>query len=413
MTSTADALVQVSDHVLDSLRDLNRVEYFNRGRKYRYVSNKFQRISVESKHLVVCPELPDRNTALASAFSILLSIADGSLLSDFSDICLLILAVAQDLERHRWFDSVASLVIHLKDAKLDPSPFTDDALAYAAALRPHHSKMGFDIVVYAKLNFLFTDHHIGTELSDQTLVDIVAAHFGPDACDSPAVLDALKCFVHWGHTRAILAKLGVPHVAISPDLLASFDLFPEIDPNLRALVPSRFPSGTSRYSLMKKALVALKLWPLLPLIPFSRETPASDFAWLLNLCADIAADPVRYHLRASSKHLSDRPVNLRDLQQQHQPQALFWLAFTALILDWFAVPGGAALQHDSRLPPVDPRLQLEIDAALGHGYCEKLAHLRAQIDSYLEKGWDDRDIVSRLGSDMLGESLYSVLPHVE
>lgn len=413
MASTADALIAVLRHVLDCVHDLNRIEYVNRGRKYRYVNDQFRRLSDESKHLVVDPQNTQSNTAISSAYAILHSIDDGLLLQQFPNLCLGILAVARDLEAHRWFDEGTGLVTTMRDAQIDLDPWKARALQYSRAITNDHSTRGFDIMVYAKLNFLFTDHHIGNRLNDPILVDLVESHFGEEALVSSSVLAAIKCFVHWGHTQAILSRLGVPNVMLSSEIAAAFDLFPQVNARFKALAARRFPSGTSRYYLLQKCIQLLRTWPFAKLIPFTQSNKASQIQWLVDLCTDIQRDPIKYHLRAESKRLSESPVNLRELQGQTEPQASFWLSFAALMFDWFDVPNASCVQNDSRLPIVDSNLCEYIDEVLGEGYCEELKKIKITIDSYEAKGWEAADIVNRLvGDDPLLEALaaFDALP---
>lgn len=410
MTSTADALVVVLRHVLDCVHDLSRIEYVNRGRKYRYVNDQFRRLSDESKHLVVDPQNSQSNTAIASAYTILHSIDNGMLLEQFPHLCLSIMAVARDLEANCWFDEGTGLVRTVRDAKIDLNPWRESATQYAQDITNEHVLGGFDIMVYAKLNFLFTDHHIGNRLNDPILVNLVESHFGEDALNSPSVLGALKCFVHWGHTQAILHKLGVPNVMLSSEIATAFDLFPPMNARLKSLISQRFPSGTSRYYLLLKCAQLMRAWPFSRLVPFSQENEETELQWLVDLCEDIQADPIKYHLRAESKRLSDNPVNLRDLQAQTEPQATLWLSVAALIFEVFEVPNSSCVHNDSRLPIVDSNLYEYMDEIFGRGYCEGLKRVKDTIDTYEMKGWEASDIVNRFAND---RSLFDALTPCE
>lgn len=405
LMSPSDALVSVADHILDSLTDLNKLEYNKKGRKYRFVNNNFQRVREEDKHLVICPEDPLLNLAVISAFFILFNINNGDILQRYPDFCLSIIGVAQKLENEGWTEEENSSVVHYKNARFDPLPAKDIALQYLEEYRieQKHIEMGLNLMLCSKLNFLHTDHHIGTKLEGYYMKHYVSDYFGADALESPDVLVALKSFVHWGNIKGFLYKLGVPNVSVSPELVEKFSTFPEPSDELKASVYDRYPSGTSKYSLIRKSVDILGDWRYSKLMPYPSSTQF-DLTWLYTLCHDIENDPIRYHLRSKAKGLCEDPVNLAELSSQHSKQVKSLLDFISLLINVFHETGGEFLLQNSKIPKFTNDL-----IEKNKDYYQKLLKVCDSIDSYEEKNWDSDDIVLRLLGNVEGESLYDVV----
>ncbi|ODV82292.1 uncharacterized protein CANTADRAFT_45119 [Suhomyces tanzawaensis NRRL Y-17324] len=393
MVSLSDTLVAVLDLILNSIDDLNKVEYNKKGRKYRFVNNTFQRIREEDKHLIICPEDLSLNLALILSYFILYNINGGDILSQYPDFCLAIMGVAQQLEQHQWYEEENSLVIHLKNSKYNPMAVQQMALDYATLhhqIEERHITMGLNLMMCAKLNFLHTDHHIGTKLEGYYMKHFISEYFGADALVAPDVLVALKSFVHWGNIKGILYKLEVPDVQTTAQLRANFAKFPDPMEELKLSVYDRYPSGTSKYSLIRKSIDILGDWKYSKLVPYPSFY---DLNWLYELCHNIEKNPIKYHLRSSTKSLCEDPVNLTELSNKHSTNIKSLLTLISLIINVFHETGGEFLLQNSKIPKLTDEL-----IAKNRNYYTKLVKIQAAIESYEEKGWDSDDIVLRLNN---------------
>ena len=59
-------------------------------------------------------------------------------------------------------------------------------------INDNHVSMGLNLMIASKLNFLHTDHHIGTKLEGHYMKYFIESYFGEDALLSHDVLIALK-----------------------------------------------------------------------------------------------------------------------------------------------------------------------------------------------------------------------------
>lgn len=404
LVDTADALIAVSESILGSIDDLNKVEYNKKGRKYRFVQNIFQRVREEDKHLVIYPEHIERKAAVISSYYILSQINGGSILSDFKDLCLAIVGVANKLETKGWYEEENSSVVHIKYAKYNPMEVKDEALAFFEEVTEAHIHMGLNLMICSKLNFLHTDHHIGTKVEGYHMRNYINEYFGEEALDSHDVLIALKSFVHWGNIKGILYKLEVPDILITPELKASFDDFPEPIEELKNSVYDRYPSGTSKYSLIRKSIDILGDWQFSKLIPFP-SGEQYDLNWLYSLCHDIEANPIRFHLRSSTKLLCANPVSLNDISNKYSGNIKSLLNLISLIINIFNDTEGDFLLQNSKIPKFNEELvKSNID------YYNVLQDINENIENYKSKGWDADDIVLRLYNEKSVEkSLFDVV----
>ncbi|KAI5970748.1 hypothetical protein CANMA_000167 [Candida margitis] len=404
--STSDALIYYADHILDEIDDLSKVEYNKKGRKYRFVNNSFQRIRQEDKHLVICPENLDLKLSFYSAFSILMNIGD--ILTTYPQFCCTILGLAQELEKHHWYEEENSSIIHFKNAKYDPRVVQHEADAFVKKfpITQQHIDWGINLLTCAKLNFLHTDHHIGTKLEGVYMIQYVEQYFGQDAVTSLDVLVALKSCVHWGNIKGILYKLNVPNIDISPQLQNDFANFPQPNEELRLNVYERFPSGTSKYALLYKSLDLLALnFQYSPLITI--DPKEFQFEWLYTLCHDIETDPIKYHLRAKTKQLCPNPINLSELAMKHNFQMNKLFDLVALIINIFPSTGGEYLLQNSKIPKLDQSL-IDRYSSVYH----RFVNVVKQIDAYEAKNWAPDDIIARLQQDdfsKVNKSLHSIV----
>ncbi|CCE41146.1 hypothetical protein FOB58_004530 [Candida parapsilosis] len=408
--TTSDALIYYADHILDEIDNLAKVEYNKKGRKYRFVNNAFQRIRQEDKHLVICPEQLDLKLSFYSAFSILINIGD--ILNTHPQFCCTILGLAQELEKNHWYEEENSSIIHFRNAKHDPRVVQHEADAFVKQfpITQQHIDWGINLMVCSKLNFLHTDHHIGTKLEGVYMRQYVEQYFGEEALTSLDVLVALKSCVHWGNIKGILYKLKVPNIDISPQLMENFANFPDPDQELCSSVYDRFPSGTSKYHLLYKSLDMLGLdFKYSHLITI--DPKEFQFEWLYNLCHDIEFDPIKYHLRAKTKQLCSNPVNLSELAMKHNSRMNKLFDLIALIINIFQNTGGDYLLQNSKIPKLDQKL---IDRY--SKLYQRFVDLAKQIEAYEMKNWTQDDIIARLQQDdtsSVNKSLHSIVSQLK
>ncbi|CAK9442141.1 uncharacterized protein LODBEIA_P58840 [Lodderomyces beijingensis] len=409
LLSTSDALVEYSSYILEELDDLHKVEYNKKGRKYRFVSNNggFQRVRQEDKHLIVYPEDPTLLLSFYSAYLILYNINQGEIFKEFPSFCCTILGLAKSLESNHWYEEENSSVLHLKNSKVDPR---DVVLAEADAfVRKHpitdeHVRQGINLLICSKLNFLHTDHHVGTKLEGYYLRLYIEEYFGEEALASHDVLVALKSCVHWGNIKGVLYKLDVPHIATNDELVLNFASFPDPSQELKDNVYERYPSGTSKYSLLKKSIDLIAESKYARLIHLDPDV--FDVKWLYQLCHDIEVNPIKYHLRSKAKSLYDEePVNLAELGAKNNLAANKLFQFISLVINFIPTEDYGFLLQNSKIPKVEEKL-IEENEALYH----EMSDLAQKVEAYEKKLWDTGDIVARLQQDInwsVRESAYN------
>ncbi|OVF05531.1 hypothetical protein A9F13_22g00759 [Clavispora lusitaniae] len=399
LLSTSDALVAVADAILQKKDALSTIEISKKGRKYKFVNNNFQRIREEDKHLIVHPEDLSLNLSTVSAYRILDSISS-DIFSEFRDVCLTIIGVARDLEVNGWYEEENSSVINHKVSRLEYSPEErEKALSFVQGVTKTHLIQGYNLLYCAKLNFLHTDHHIGTKLEGHYMRNYVQEYFGEEALESPTVLVALKSFVHWANIKGFLYKLEVPNIDISKEEEDSFRRLPDPCEELLCNVYDRYPSGMSKYSLIRKSFDIIADSPFSKLIPYP-EGDVFDLTWLYDLCHDIEEDPARYHLRSVVKRLSKHPVNLNELNQEKNANVKSLLAVLSLILNTVGETGGDFLLQNSKIPKFSQELIDEMPK-----YYKQLVDISDKIEEYRYKGWSPSDIILRL-QDKTQKCLY-------
>lgn len=390
MVNSAKALIDISNQILESVDSINHVEYCKKGRKYKFVQDHFHRVRQEDKHLVVYPQNLNAKMGITLSYRILCGIEDGNLIHKYPDFCLSIVGVANELEVNRWYEEENTSVVNLKSAKKDPLDFREAALEYYKGVTADHISMGLELLLASKVNFIHTDHHIGAKLDSRYIKEKLCQFYGPEVVNDTGILVALKSFTHWGNIKGILYKLKVPSISISAEQLANFDRMPDPSQELIATVKERYPSGTSKYSLIKKGLEIYSDYKYAELIPFPKSL-SCDLKWIFELCDDIENDPIRYHLRAATKNLCENPVNLSALNRQYALQTKSLLSVIALLINTFDDAGGEYLLQNSKLPKLDGSVIKE-----HHDYYTKLLDLRTQVRYYEEKEWDYNDIILRL-----------------
>ncbi|KAI3405126.2 hypothetical protein KGF56_002082 [Candida oxycetoniae] len=395
LASPSDALIEYSSYILEEINDLLKVEYNKKGRKYRVVNNTLQRIRQEDKHLIICPEQLELKLSFYSAFMILYNIGNGEILTRYPEFCCTILSLAQTLEENHWYEEENSSVLHLKNSKIDPRQLIKeeaDKFIEQYPLTETHTTQGINLLICSKLNFLHTDHHIGTKLEGYYMKFYIEKYFNinDEALSYPDVLIALKSCVHWGNIKGILYKLEVPHIQTTPELIENFKKFPDPSPELKQSVYERYPSGTSKYCLLKKSIETLADSPYAQLIPFDQTTYPIE--WLYRLCKDIESNPIKYHLRSKAKQLSDiPPVSLAELTMKYNSLSSKLFQFIALAANVLIDSKDHSFLQNSKIPKLNQELINENDKIYKY-----LVDLRKKIDIYETKSWGTEDIVARL-----------------
>lgn len=392
MTTLSDAMVVVSDSILGKISGLSLAEIVKRGRKYRFVKSSFHRVKDEDKHLVINPSLLADHVSTVLAYSIIKAI-DANLFSEYRDLCLAIIGVARQLEENDWYENENSSVVALNDSNAITNPdLIEEARLLVQEVTPAHVVQGCNILYCSKLNFLHTDHHIGTTFEGIYLRKYVEEYYGSEALELPEVLAAIKSFVHWGNIRYLLYKLGVPHMKLDDSLVHKFSTFPDPPQELKDCVYERFPSGTSKYSMLSNVIDMIADSKYSKVIPYPPDDNF-DVAWLYDLCDDIERDPIRYHLRSIVKDLSKDPVNLNELSQVNHDKIDTMLRYVSLILNTILSAESGGLAQNSRLPVFSDAL-----ISAHEDYFKKLVDLQNSIEEYEQKGWDEDDIVLRLSN---------------
>lgn len=384
---SSDTLVTFADHILNSINSLNKLEYNKNGRKYKFINNGFQRIKQEDKHLVTNTTDLDMKCSIISSYNILHTINNGELLEKYPDFCLSIIGVARELELNGWGES--SNVIQYDEANEYPAQLIHDALEFSNQIQPNHLEMGMNLLMASKLNFFHTDHHLGTKIYGLYLIKYMKDYFGEESINNPEILVALKSFVHWGSIKCILYKLGLPNIYLTDDEFLSYKTFPEPPQELKEEIWNKYPSGTSKYYLIKNALsLIIQTSDFAGLIPYPEDEKYS-LDWLFKLCKDIESDPIKYHLRSSSKNLCEDPANLNELNQTFNEGTTNLLNLVSLIINIFDI-NLETLNKNSKIPKLENVQEPELRT--------KYQELQSKIQNYLDKDWNNDDIILRLGT---------------
>lgn len=416
--NSSDALVDISDQILNSIGSLNKLEYNKNGRKYKFIQNGFQRVKQEDKHLVINSNDSSMKLSIISSYNILHNIDNGVLIQNYPDFCLSIIGVARELELNRWTED--SNVIDYKsnsDSDLEaefPPDLVKESINYSLKITKNHLKMGFDLLTASKLNFFHTDHHLGTKIYGYYLIKFMTDYFGAEAINDPHILVALKSFVHWGNIKCILYKLQVPNIEISDDEFLNFKSFPNPSDELKQEVWKKYPSGTSKYSLIKKSLTTLANFEFGQLIEYPTEISDSigqdenedtsvdsiesndlfNCEWLFKLCQDIETDPIKYHLRAQSKKLTSNYVNLNAISSKYNERINKLLCLISVIVTIFNIDIDFVMKN-SKIPKFDQILE---NNQFSSSLIKQYQDLANKINFYKAKEWSSDDIILRLNN---------------
>lgn len=438
--NSCDALVTVSDQILNSIGSLNKLEYNKNGRKYKFIQNGFQRIKQEDKHLMINSNDLSMKLSIISSFNILSNIDNGRLIQEYPDFCLSIVGVARELELNQWTEdsNIIDYKTHSSDSSTNdlesefPPDLVKESINFGLKINKDHLNMGFNLLMASKLNFFHTDHHLGTKIYGFYLIKFMVDYFGSESINDPDILVALKSFVHWGNIKCVLYKLQVPNVEISDDEFLKFKSFPDPLPELKQEVWKKYPSGTSKYSLMKKSLLTLANYEFASLIVYPSEMldhaeninanadTSTDSAnsgydedsrdieepesieqvdkfnceWLFKLCLDIESDPLKYHLRAQSKKLTSNYVNLNALSNKYSNQINSLLSFISVIVTVFNIDNIDFVMKNSKIPKFEQIVQ---NNQFNGNLIKQYQELANKINFYKTKDWSSDDILLRLG----------------
>ncbi|ODV85469.1 hypothetical protein CANARDRAFT_186968, partial [[Candida] arabinofermentans NRRL YB-2248] len=281
-------------------------EYNKNGRKYkRTQEGNFIRVRGESKHLIVAHNYSNygENYAIVSSYYILQQ--TGTILQDYRDLCLAIIFTSREIELNKWYES-NSKVCSVEDALYNPFNFKQDAMDYISGIslqqRIEYVKAGCSILAATKINFLQTDHHVASPmLEGYVLKELINEICGSEsALKSEDVYNSLRAFCHWCSIRGVLHCLDVPGLRLDAELIHNFKNFPRQPEWIKNAVMLRYPAGTSKCALIKKSLIVISKSVFGKLITCSNPSSIHN---LFKLCSAIEAEPLRYHIRASSNNL--------------------------------------------------------------------------------------------------------------
>lgn len=386
MNST-DALIAISDHILNSINSLNKLEYNKSGRKYKFIENSFQRIKNEDKHLMISDDF-SMKMAIISSYNILNNI-NPEIFDKYPDFCLSIISVARELEINKWYE-VSNIINYSPNFEFD-NQLVKNAINFSLKIKPKHLEMGYNLMIASKINFFHTDHHLGTKIYGFYLIKFMIDYFGEESINDADILTALKSFVHWGSIKLILYKLDLK-VNITDDEFLSYKKFPQPLPELKEEIFKKYPSGTSKYNLIKKSLFALAQHPYGEIIPFPNND-IYDLNWIFEICKDIETDPLKYHLRSKLKNLSINKPSFHPPATSVQNLLNFIVAIITLFDLEFDF-----ITKTTKLPKFEDIKDTEM--------LNTLKPISDQVIQYREKDWGIDDVSLRLKTD---NSLSSVV----
>lgn len=381
--NSSQALIDISDHILNSINNLNQLEYNKNGRKYKFIDNGFQRIIQEDKHLIVNPNDLSMKASIISSYSILNSIDGGRLIRQYEEFCLCIIGVARELELNKWYEN--SNVVDYANNKFSPE-LVKSSINFGHKVNSNHLTIGYNLLVASKLNFFHTDHHLGSKLYGFYFIKFIKQYFGEDIMNDNGILIALKSFVHWGSIRLILYKLDVPNVYISDEEYLRFTLFPDPSPELKHEIFVKYPSGTSKFNIIKKCLLHLRQYKFSKIIEFPKDSKY-DLEWIFKLCKDIESDPIKYHLRSNSKKLTQNPVNLSDVANTFNSEIVHTFNYIAIVFNIFNLQI-ENITKLTRIPAFDSINEPDLISKYQDTY--------DKIQFYTIKKWNNDDIILRL-----------------
>ncbi|VEU22021.1 DEKNAAC103047 [Brettanomyces naardenensis] len=304
-------LIQVCDSIIEAseAKEHSQVNQYSRnGKKYRQTSDgNFRRVQEENKYLVVGRDYSEfkKNYSICSSYYILKN--QGSVLSNYRDLCLSIIFTSREIELNKWYEPDTK-ICNIDECHYDPSECETEAVEYISNIsgkkRADYVKMGCSLLAATKINFYQSDHHVSSPtLEGQVLKELVMNICADESSlSSPDVYNALRAFCHWCSIKGVLYCLGMPHLAIDNTLMFRFRTFPKLEEWIKESVFERYPAGTSKYSLVKKSLITISHSAFGKVITFPKELDAAE---LFNTCKEIEADPIRFHVRAASLNLSE------------------------------------------------------------------------------------------------------------
>ncbi|ODV96917.1 hypothetical protein PACTADRAFT_48707 [Pachysolen tannophilus NRRL Y-2460] len=383
-------LINVAEQILQDSEKYgnNKLQYTKNGRVYRLINHEgFERIKEDHKFLIITRDYNFKeNLSLISSYYILKKIDENSksegddddLFAKHRDLCLSIVGAAREIELNRWYDP-NTCVTTKDEASYDPEGMVEEALKFSKDITKNHINNGLLLLCASKINFFHTDHTASKKIEGICLRNLVLSLYGEKALNSEKIYNAIRCFAHWGSIRGILYKLELKSLYVDSDLQNNFRNFPNPPEYLKQQLYIRYPAGTSKYSLAKKAIEMISNSLYGKLIPIQ-----TDMKWLFQLCNDIEKEPARYHLRSSTKNLSKNPVILSKLEKPDQI-----LKICACIINGSNGFIGKKLMTSSKLPK---RQTIKND-----NIYIKSKNLTSHISKYYAQGLDDDKILEIMG----------------
>lgn len=344
-------LVNVCDAIIEqqsSLKNSNDNAYSKNGKKYRLTSaGQFIRVQDENKHLIVAENYDDykKNYSILSSYHILKSC--GSILQDYKKLSLAIIFTSREIELNKWYDEsskITSIDNSFYDIYEDNNEL--EALNYISnvdsQLRDDLIILGSLILTATKINFFQTDHNVSSpNLEGFALRNLIKDNCTDSALSSFDVYNALRAFSHWCSIKGIFYRLSLPNLNIDNLLIARFNSFIDIPKWISDSVKGRYPAGCSKLALIKKSLFVISNSIYGNLI----EPPHSplDLKYLLTLCQDIENDPLKYHIRSNTLHLSNHEsVQLSNVFKNSDK----WILYISCILQAI---GNYRLPYENKL----------------------------------------------------------------
>ncbi len=304
LVNVCDSIIELSEKTQHRPSDF----YCRNGKKYRQTSDgSFCRVQNEDKYLIVGRDYTDfgQNCSLYSSYGILKR--QGAVLDDYPDLCLAIIFTSREIELNKWYDP-STKIRFVDECDYDFNGIEDEVLDYISGVskqdRERYVKMGCSLLAAMKINFYQSDHHVSWPKLEGEALQVLVKQVcrNEEAVSVKDVYNSLRAFCHWGSIRGVFFKLGIQGVNIDDALKFQFRAFPEVDDWIKDTIYERYPAGTSKFFIVKSALVAISKLTIGKLVPVPSNISMDNF---FACCQQIEADPLRFHVRAATLKLSD------------------------------------------------------------------------------------------------------------
>ncbi|KAF6007577.1 hypothetical protein HII12_004467 [Brettanomyces bruxellensis] len=304
LVNVCDSIIELSEKTQHGPSDF----YCRNGKKYRQTSDgSFCRVQSEDKYLIVGRDYTDfgQNCSLCSSYGILKK--QGSVLDDYPDLCLAIIFTSREIELNKWYDP-STKIKFVDECNYNFHGLEDEVLDYISGVsksgRERYVKMGCNLLAATKINFYQSDHHVSwPKLEGEALQSLVKQICrDEEAISVKEVYNSLRAFCHWCSIRGVFFKLGIRGVNIDDGLKFQFRAFPEVDGWIKDTIYDRYPAGTSKFFIVKSALMAISKLTIGKLVAVPSDLQMDNF---FACCRQIEADPLRFHVRAATLKLSE------------------------------------------------------------------------------------------------------------